>query len=659
MNTPCIVSATITGNREREIPEAIRSIVDQVDKVLLIDTGITDNTIARAQEVAGDKLAITKHSWSDFSKARNASLDEAKRLGADWIVVLDSDERVHLGQTDLRSALSKSAAEVLLVESSDGHYAKEKIIRSTSGCHYVGATHEALIGGSRETLPGVTFSELSKSPEQLKAKFTRDVELLENYLVSHPDDPRWWYYLGASFEGLGQHARAAEAFGRCVALRKFGDEAAWAAYKQAEMLFLLRHYEQAIVAAGHGLGASPMYAECAWIAAVSASRLRRQNEAIAWAHIAVTVGRYKGCATERAWFRYLPALYELPFDVLRHMLPEGSAERKQAEEDFHKAKLMRVGAEDPHALDRLSISRSTPDHNRHEARSMLRPGKLESICPSTSAMRIGFEPPNGWHAMNPTICMMRDKIHCVIRAVNYTLEGRRYAINDPDHIVRTQNYLGTLTSDGTLEAPRLIEDLDQSVRKPSWIVGYEDIRLVAIDGKLAGSATVCDRDPDRRQIARIYFTNDGDIDNAPVQASRKWHEKNWMPIERDGGLAWIYSIDPTVITPDIESECTLALEHLRGGAAIPFEGGYLLVTHETIEANESRVYLHRFVKMDRLFSVVSVSQCWIFHHHGIEFCAGMVQDGDEIVMSYGVQDREAWLARVSVEEVQAMKWFTP
>jgi len=36
-----------------------------------------------------------------------------------------------------------------------------------------------------------------------------------------------------------------------------------------------------------------------------------------------------------------------------------------------------------------------------------------------------------------------------------------------------------------------------------------------------------------------------------------------------------------------------------------------------------------------------------------------VQDGEELIFSYGVQDCEAWLARVSIAEVEAMKWVTP
>ena len=100
-----IISVTISGNREGEISDAIRSVVDRVDKVLLVDTGITDHTLDRAKDVAGDKFAMAKTNWTDFSNARNASIEAAKALGADWIVIVDSDERLHWGDVDLREAL--------------------------------------------------------------------------------------------------------------------------------------------------------------------------------------------------------------------------------------------------------------------------------------------------------------------------------------------------------------------------------------------------------------------------------------------------------------------------------------------------------------------------------------------------------------------------
>ena len=654
-----IVSVTVTDSRETEIADAIQSVVDHVDRVLIVDTGITDGTLDRAAKIAKGKLAVTKHTWVDFSAARNAGLESAKALGAAWIVIVDSDERLNFGELTLRNELAKTQTDVLLIESDDGHYPKEKIIRASANLRYVGPTHETLIGGSRETLRGMTFYELPKSNERLRLKFERDVKILSEHVEKHPDDPRWWYYLGASYEGTGDRFRSAAAFGECVSRRRIGVEAAWAAYKQAEQLFILEQYHAAIDAAVRGMGADATFAECAWIAAVSSYKIKRTDQSIAWARIAIAVGRYKGCGPDRAWFRHMPALYELPYDVLRSALSD-EKERQQANDDFYAAKLARIGVSDEGNLDHLSISRDVPESNRHEARSMLRPPPLEDLCPSVRFTRIAFEPPNGYHPMNPSICTHKGELWCVVRTVNYKIKNGVYDIGDYDGIVRTENYLGRLQLDGNfVEPPHRMVDLDASPRQPSQIVGYEDIRLISLGNVLSGSSTVCDRNASRRQMARLDFDVSGDIRQAEVQKTNQLHEKNWMPISVDGEFAWIYSLDPTAVVPGPLRKCPFALEHLRGGAAIPFEDGYLCVTHEVVESNEGRVYLHRFVQLDEAFNVIGVSAAWIFNHYGIEFCAGLVQIEDDFVISYGLEDGEAWIARVSVSDVaDRLKWFS-
>lgn len=657
-----IVSVTVTDSREAEIAGALRSVVDHVDRVLLVDTGVTDRTVERAQDVAGDKLVVTEHTWVDFSVARNEALDAATALGATWILIVDSDERINFCSVNLRRALTRTKADVLLAWSDDGFYPKQRIVRAGSGARFFGPTHEALLGGSHELLRGVTFSELPKTDEQLEKKCARDVALLTAFIEQHPDDARWYYYLGEAYEGLGKRERAAEAFGECVQLRKTGDEAAWAAFKHAEQLYALERFDEAIAVAARGLGANPTFAECAWIAAESALKLGRRDQAVAWARMAEAGGLYKGLAVERRWFRHLPALYELPYGVLREALPDALS-RNAADRDFLAARFTRVRAIegiDNHDLDWMSVSRAVPASNREEARSMLHPPTLARLCPSSRAVRIQFEPPGGRLPMNPSICQHKGELWCVVRAVNYTMKGREYTVHDPYGVVRSENYLGRLRPSGELVEPTLMRDLDTASRHSSHIVGYEDVRLVSIKNVLTASATVCDRDPEgRRLIARLHLDASGNVKRADVQPSNQLHEKNWMPLSVGGNFTWIYSLDPTAILPGPLRACPFALEHLRGGAAIAFKGGYLCVMHEVIDEPEGRIYLHRFVRLNKRFCVTAVSPAWVFAHHGIEFCSGMARRGATLVLSFGVEDREAWVVRIDVKEIETMKWITP
>jgi len=660
-----IVSVTITDNREDEIAGAIRSVVDHVDRVLLVDTGVTDRTLERAREVAGSKLHIAKHAWTDdFSAARNTGFKIAESLGADWTLIVDSDERIDFGTVNLRKALKRLREDVVLVESDDGSYPKEKIIRARRGARYIGPAHEALIGKARGTLRGIVFSELPKTNAQLTRKFVRDVQLLEAYIVEHPNDPRWHLYLGMSYEGLGRHELAAAAYEKCVVLRKTGTEAAWSAFKQAEQLCAVGRYGAAVQAAAQGLGADATSAECAWIAADASLKHGFKDRAVAWARMAEAIGHYKGCGQERLYFRHLPALYELPYDVLRSALSH-PAQISEAHLNYHSAKRARIRANTRFGddLDRLGVVRSIPENIRLDAREMLRPGPLNAACPSADAVKIRFTPPNGYLPTNPGICAHDGELWCVVRTVNYSMDGRHYVVHDPNRIVRTENYLGRLKLDGELVAPRLMRDLDSSSRTASQVVGYEDVRLVSVKGRsgdaLAGSATTCDRSDHGPRIVRLHLSARGDVKRSDLQPSNQRCEKNWMPLSVDGKFTWIYSLDPTAILPGPLRRCPLALDHLRGGAAISFGSGYLCVAHETIDEPEGRIYLHRFVRLDKKFNVTAVSPAWVFASHGIEFCAGLARVGKKLVISYGIKDREAWIMKVDVKEVEAMKWITP
>lgn len=661
-----IVATIITNNRAAEIADAVSSVKDHVDKILIVDTGVTDNTIDVAvRATRSTPYFCLHHDWIDFSEARNFALESARDLlNAEWVLIVDTDERVHFNGIDLRRALKNTKANVLLVESDDGFYPKEKFIRATAHAHYVGPTHEALIGGPREILRGVTFSELGKTEEQLKAKFERDAVLLTRQIGIEPNDPRWAFYLAASFEGLGDRKGAVVWYGSSAELDGMSTQAGWARYKQAEQLIALGEPKDALQAAAMGLVADPSSAECACVASAACTMLGHTKRARAWAAIAASVGRYKGVGEVRYGFRDLESLYEKPFALLAGTYHPSAEEHDQAQGHYVAARLAKIRsltATRSNDMDRLSVSREAPAAAREEARTMLPQTRLQTLCPSAKHTQIHFVPPDGLLPMNPSICLHQGEVRCVIRAVNYTLDGRRYTVHDPHGVVRSKNYLGDLSlRTGVLLNANEMRDLAPSPRELSQIVGYEDIRLVSFKDALAGSATVCDRDPQgRRLIARLALDSKGNIRSATVQPSNQPSEKNWMPLTVAGNMTWIYSLDPTAILPGPLNPCPFKLEHLRGGAATAFDGGYLCVTHEVIDEPAERIYLHRFVRLDKKFNVTSVSRAWVFQHRGIEFCAGIVYRKGRVFLSYGLKDREAWFTTVDALDVQNMEWITP
>lgn len=319
-----IVSTTLAGSNADIIGEALASVVAQVDRCLVIDTGARDATLEVARATAGPKLEVRELTWkNDFAAARNFALEQATEIGGRWAVTVDTDERLVFDRGfELRAALDRTRATVLLVAADDGTYAKERIVRLPAQVRWDGPTHEVLDGqrtGESEQLAGMRFRELPKDEAALKRKLERDVAILRKYTRRHAKQPRWFYYLGASHQELGDFAAAIDAYRACAELRGWAEEGAWACYRAAECCGRLSRWTEAVHFCAAGLAVRPATAELAWLAGYSSYKAGRHEDAIAWSHMAIANGLYagQGARFPRISFRFPTALYEGPYDVLR------------------------------------------------------------------------------------------------------------------------------------------------------------------------------------------------------------------------------------------------------------------------------------------------------------------------------------------------------
>lgn len=322
-----IAATILSGNSAGVVADAVRSIVAWVDLVLLIDTGITDDTCRIVQEIAGDKFRVAIFPWqSDFAAARNYALRAAADVGATWALTLDTDERLSIAGfaclEELRAKLdSESGVLAWLVPYGQTGYAKERFIRVPTRLAWRGRTHEALIGageGERKLLEGIAFTELAKSAEQMAAKLQRDVEILHEETQRQPKNPRWWYYLGQTLAEMGRHADAVGPFQKCAFLNGWDEESAWACYRAAWSLHELGNFKKALEMCAFGLARHSGFPELPWLAGLCCLRLGQLEKAVWWEEMAASLGSYAGigAAHRRINFRHLPAWYEAPYDIM-------------------------------------------------------------------------------------------------------------------------------------------------------------------------------------------------------------------------------------------------------------------------------------------------------------------------------------------------------
>lgn len=309
------------------------------------------------------------------------------------------------------------------------------------------------------------------------------------------------------------------------------------------------------------------------------------------------------------------------------------------------------------------------------------PLALESV-PSLSewVARVEFTPLRtevrpGWTCFNPTLVRRRDgRLVAGVRSSNYRLgSGGSYDVADPTRIVRSESRLVALDDRLRPGAGVLVAEARDAPTVESRIRGYEDLRLFESAGGLGGLASVRDRDSTGLcRMVLLDIADDGTVTRERLVAGPDplRHEKNWVPFDaRAATLRIAYSWDPLVLgrldlrTAELELDAPVASTwgDARGGAGGVAVGDELLfVVHESITMPDwSRRYVHRFVTVTGDGMPSRESARLTFLSVGIEFATGMVLDGDRLLVSFGREDEEAWIASARVQEVMERMTAVP
>jgi hypothetical protein len=295
---------------------------------------------------------------------------------------------------------------------------------------------------------------------------------------------------------------------------------------------------------------------------------------------------------------------------------------------------------------------------------------------------IPAEETRGTALANPTILVRNGEILINIRNLNYVLyhaeKGRHEHVWGPltylnpenDVVLRTTNYICRLNPDLTIKQYLKVDTTKLDV-KPLWeFIGLEDCRLADWNGKLFLCGVRRDTTTNgvgRMELSEIELTDTSATEIArtrmPAPApDNSYCEKNWMPVI-DQPYTWVKWTNPTEVVnfnPETKITSTTKLgdwdwsfkKDQRGGSqVIPFDGGYLTLTHETDLYNSERglkngTYRHRFIFWDKDFNMRHRSETFTFLGAKIEFSCGMAEYGNDLLITFGFQDNAAYILRV-------------
>ncbi|CAJ0809398.1 glycosyltransferase [Ralstonia flaminis] len=221
-STPANLALVVIARNEAScIERCLLSAKPFVDRMVVLDTGSADDTMAIAQACGAH---VSQMTWqNDFSAARNAALEAAN---ADWNLVLDADEWLESGGEQLR-ALSNAnpMLGILCIKNdTDATDAASQLIAwlprlLPRGVRYAGRIHEQPVSSLPAQRLPIVLRHDGYTSAKMQKKGERNTQLLLDELKHRPDDPYVLFQLGKEIE-LHQedYARATNYYARAFAL---------------------------------------------------------------------------------------------------------------------------------------------------------------------------------------------------------------------------------------------------------------------------------------------------------------------------------------------------------------------------------------------------------------------------------------------------------
>lgn len=656
----------IVRNEAERIERALKSVAPYISYWVINDTGSTDDTVEIVEKFfAGRNIPghFVHGQFVDFSQARNEALDAAREAEYPWdyILLCDADMELVVDDKSFVDQLKGGQAYNVVQKGSGTSYFNARFISRAATGMYVGVTHEYLDIPPAGNITGIWYDDHADGSNRSN-KTRRDIRLLRDDLTRNPKNGRNWFYLANTYKDSGQFAQAIKAYNKVIELGSWDEEVWYSKLQAAHCHAALGSKEKFVKGLIDAYNTRPCRAEPVWELAKYYRERGEPRAALIFAEEGMRIPYPKDMLFVQD-FVYSTGLRE-EFAISGFY---DDSRRKRAYD----------------ITNELSLDPKIPWDNRNLAKNNLF-FYVEPLCksvPSFATRRIPFTPPEGWTAMNPSIALLGDQLHCVIRTVNYTMdEAGRYLIkgtngeaNDSNPI-NTRNYIATISTDFKVEAYTEILP-PEGFPPPAYnlVIGFEDTRLFAWRGELWTVSNVREQNPDgwcEQNIAKLRGGVDPDTLEAKcwysgvktiIPDAPKNHEKNWAALVVNDGhdLRFVYRLgeylDPE--TGKIEkTKQPYAADTLSGGSQyIPFRGGYLAVIHEAhvSSATGKRYYTHRFVFLDANRAWLRVSKPFVFHDKVIEFAAGMAWHPDQkrILISYGREDKEAWIASVDPQEI--------
>jgi glycosyltransferase involved in cell wall biosynthesis/predicted GH43/DUF377 family glycosyl hydrolase len=670
----------IVKNESKIIERCLDSVKNIVDCISICDTGSTDDTVAIIENYMqreGIPGKVHLHQWENFGHNRTLSAIAAQEtlqelafnLNNTFLLLFDADMKLEIHSDFDKSSLFADSY-ILIQKNHSYSYYNTRLIRASLPWHCVGLTHEywaCKVPCREEKLYTLNIDDRDDGGCK-SDKFERDIRLLTKGLEEDPNNSRYLFYLANSYKALKQFEEAIKWYKVRIAKEGWYEEVWYSKYMIGECYEEMGKWDQAL---SYYLEAYQYNSE----RAEPLSHISKYYLSTAQFGLAYLFAK----EGSKIPYPHNQSLF-INHDVYNYLFDENISIAA-----FYAAK----PEEGLEAINRLMIKKGVPYSAKEQAYHNI---LFYVKCLENASYRIlpidlpFIRSDSGlrFNPMNPTIKKTPEGYDVICRTVNYFQIGAKHFKSldfmDPSNKIVTRNFLLKLDFDfNLLLQQEILENLTRERRNFMNCEGLEDCRMFQFQDSVWFTCTTLDTSfCSKPQISLCKLSDEESSEIVQVEKLIPLLgpypcrcEKNWLPFVKDEKFHVIYSYEPLVIyTPNIENgfhefdKSEILVKHFSkydfsrfSGSAPPieFDNGYLILVHE-IAYEDQRIYMERFVYLDRDFNIKRASKPFIFLHKGIEYCCGMAIDHAEkkLVMSIGIEDREAYLCIVDLNTVRSM-----
>ena len=680
-----IILLLMIKNESRIIRRSIQSALKIADAICVSDTGSTDDTVqiladfyptlsvpaktplSSLQEESGMLAEMRRipaktftSTWTNFGINRSKSFEHAKEFCTElkwnpertYVLAIDADMELVIEpgfnkQTDLTEK-----GHSLIQKAGSLHYANARLLRLDVPWTCVGATHEYWSGPMGSTIPDSKLWINDKNDGGCKAdKYTRDLQMLQDELVTQPQNQRTHFYLAQTLKCLGKHDESIEFYKKRIELGGWFEEVWFSHYMIAQQYLNTNRPEEAELWVLKGQKYNNYRAEALHLLVKHFRIVGQQWKAMHYYYEAKKIKKPAVALFMES--EIYDHLLDYEYSVLQFYV--NPADKKEGVRSCVKY-LFRP--ESPPLLE--NVFSNIEFYVQPLAQAHITPLRLPGVAP--------FQP------SSCSLTRFQGNLMMNARYVNYHTSNQG-VYTAPDNLVKTENlFVADLTSPPSQVA---VTDFIKSDLPtfPTNILGLEDVRLFVHQNQVMYTAATKSSTPDTNYkiVMGTYDTSTNELTNSRVleHPTPQSCEKNWLMVSQADHTSQADQPEPIVIynwhpfqtlTVDASSNTLKPLntyqmppyfQKLRGSAnPILFNDKYICLTHVVKHGTPRKYYHHLVILTKDTLRPEAISIPFYFETNGIEYCLGFDIQGDTLLLAFSSFDANPKLLTTSLKAIE-------